>query len=138
MSEARGVTKTIDIQVNDEIYETILLGISGTTWVFGGYRDIAKNLSEQSQELPNLKKGDKVEIINSEYEQKFTNPPNRYSSTSLNNKIEELAKGRPTTYVSILKSITTVFIKFIVYMDILVFHGGHVDEVAMLFQVMLQ
>ena len=85
MSEARGVTKTIDIQVNDEIYETILLGISGTTWVFGGYRDIAKNLSEQSQELPNLKKGDKVEIINSEYEQKFTNPPNRYSSTSLIN-----------------------------------------------------
>ena len=90
MSEARGVTKTIDIQVNDEIYETILLGISGTTWVFGGYRDIAKNLSEQSQELPNLKKGDKVEIINSEYEQKFTNPPNRYSSTSLINKLEEL------------------------------------------------
>ena len=110
MSEARGVTKTIDIEVNDEIYETILLGISGTTWVFGGYRDIAKNLSEQSQELPNLKKGDKVEIINSEYEQKFTNPPNRYSSTSLINKLEELGIGRPSTYVSIIQSITSVFI----------------------------
>ena len=110
MSEARGVTKTIDIEVNDEIYETILLGISGTNWIFGGYRDIAKNLSEQSQELPNLKKGDKVEIINSEYEQKFTNPPNRYSSTSLINKLEELGIGRPSTYVSIIQSITSVFI----------------------------
>ena len=88
------------------------LGISGTTWVFGGYRDIAKNLSEQSQELPNLKKGDKVEIINSEYEQKFTNPPNRYSSTSLINKLEELGIGRPSTYVSIIQSITSVFYKF--------------------------
>ena len=110
MSEARGITKTIDLEVIDNIFGSIVLGISGTTWTFGGYRDIAKNLTEQSQELPDLQKGDKVEITKSDYEKKYTNPPNRYSSTSLINKLEELGIGRPSTYVSIIESITSVFI----------------------------
>ncbi len=110
MSDARGITKTIDLEVIDNIFGSIVLGISGTTWTFGGYRDIAKNLTEQSQELPDLQKGDKVEITKSDYEKKYTNPPNRYSSTSLINKLEELGIGRPSTYVSIIESITSVFI----------------------------
>ena len=110
MAEAKGITKTIDLEVTDNIFGSIVLGISGTTWTFGGYRDLARNLTEQSQELPNLKKGDKVEIIQSDYEKKYTNPPNRYSSTSLINKLEELGIGRPSTYVSIIESITSVFI----------------------------
>ena len=42
MSDARGITKTIDLEVIDNIFGSIVLGISGTTWTFGGYRDIAK------------------------------------------------------------------------------------------------
>ena len=53
---------------------------------------------------------DWVKIIESESEEKYTNPPNRYSSTSLINKLEELGIGRPSTYVSIIESITSVFI----------------------------
>ena len=51
-----------------------------------------------------------MEITKSDYEKKYTNPPNRYSSTSLINKLEELGIGRPSTYVSIIESITSVFI----------------------------
>ena len=51
-----------------------------------------------------------INIINSKSEEKFTTPPNRYSSTSLINKLEELGIGRPSTYVSIIESITSVFI----------------------------
>ena len=51
-----------------------------------------------------------MSIVSAEKEEKFTNPPNRYSSTSLINKLEELGIGRPSTYVSIIESITSVFI----------------------------
>lgn len=110
MTDAKGITKSIDIEVNDEKYGPIILGISGTTWTFGGYRDLIKNAAEKSQELPNLSQGDTVNILTCEGEEKFTNPPNRYSSTSLINKLEELGIGRPSTYVSIIESITSVFI----------------------------
>ena len=110
MTEAKGVTKSIEIEVQDETFGPIVLGISGTTWAFGGYRDLIKDLSEKSQELPDLNEGDLIDIINSTSEEKFTTPPNRYSSTSLINKLEELGIGRPSTYVSIIDSITSVFI----------------------------
>ena len=67
-------------------------------------------MSEKSQELPDLRENDEIKIIESESEEKYTNPPNRYSSTSLINKLEELGIGRPSTYVSIIESITSVFI----------------------------
>ena len=110
MTDAKGITKTIEIEVDDQKFGPMILGISGTTWTFGGYRDLIKNATEKSQELPDLAKGDVVDITNSTSEEKFTNPPNRYSSTSLINKLEELGIGRPSTYVSIIESITSVFI----------------------------
>ena len=110
MTDAKGITKTIEIEVDDEKFGPMILGLSGTTWTFGGYRDLIKNATEKSQELPNLVKDDLVDITNSISEEKFTNPPNRYSSTSLINKLEELGIGRPSTYVSIIESITSVFI----------------------------
>ena len=110
MTEAKGVTKSIEIEVQNATFGPIVLGISGTTWIFGGYRDLIKDLSEKSQELPDLNEGDLVNIIESNSEEKFTTPPNRYSTTSLINKLEELGIGRPSTYVSIIESITSVFI----------------------------
>ena len=110
MTDAQGITKTIEIEAKENTYSPLILGISGTTWTFGGYRDLIKDLSEKSQELPDLRENDEIKIIESESEKKYTNPPNRYSSTSLINKLEELGIGRPSTYVSIIESITSVFI----------------------------
>ncbi len=110
MTDAKGVTKSIEIEVDDEKYGPMILGISGTTWTFGGYRDLIKNAAEKSQELPDLAQGEIVDIQSCTSEEKYTNPPNRYSSTSLINKLEELGIGRPSTYVSIIESITSVFI----------------------------
>ena len=70
----------------------------------------SKDATEKSQELPELKENDEIKIIHTSSEEKYTNPPNRYSSTSLINKLEELGIGRPSTYVSIIESITSVFI----------------------------
>ena len=110
MTDAQGITKSIEIEVEDSNYSSLILGISGTTWTFGGYRDLIKDATEKSQELPDLKENDQLSISSAEWEEKYTNPPNRYSSTSLINKLEELGIGRPSTYVSIIESITSVFI----------------------------
>ena len=110
MTDAEGVTKSIEIEVANNKYSPLILNISGTTWTFGGYRDLVKDKSEDSQELPDFKEKDEIKLLHSEYEEKYTNPPNRYSSTSLINKLEELGIGRPSTYVSILESISSVFI----------------------------
>ena len=110
MTDAKGITKSIEIEVLDENFGPIVLGISGTTWIFGGYRDLIKDLNEKSQELPNLNEGDMINIVESNSEEKFTTPPNRYSSTSLINKLEELGIGRPSTYVSIIEAISSVFV----------------------------
>ena len=110
MTDAKGITKTIEIEVSNTDFSPLILGISGTTWSFGGYRDLIKDATEKSQELPDLNENDEIKIINASSEEKYTNPPNRYSSTSLINKLEELGIGRPSTYVSIIESITSVFI----------------------------
>jgi hypothetical protein len=110
MTDAKGITKTIEIEVSKTDFSPLILSISGTTWTFGGYRDLIKDATEKSQELPDLNENDEIKIINASSEEKYTNPPNRYSSTSLINKLEELGIGRPSTYVSIIESITSVFI----------------------------
>ncbi|MFL2658977.1 MAG: type I DNA topoisomerase [Candidatus Actinomarina sp.] len=110
MTAAKGITKTIEIEVVDTSFSPLKFSISGTTWTFGGYRDLIKDATEKSQELPDLNENDEIKIINASSEEKYTNPPNRYSSTSLINKLEELGIGRPSTYVSIIESITSVFI----------------------------
>ena len=110
MTDARGYTKTIEIHISDNEFGLITLGISGTTWEFGGFRDQLRYDNDSSQELPDINEGQKVLIEKCNIEEKFTSPPNRYSSTSLINKLEELGIGRPSTYVSIIDSITSVFI----------------------------
>ena len=64
MTDAKGITKTIEIEVSNTDFSPLILSISGTTWTFGGYRDIIKDATEKSQELPELKENDEIKIIN--------------------------------------------------------------------------
>ena len=111
MSNAKGITKTVEIEINDEKFGPIVLGVSGTTWTFEGYRRVLGNLGDTTQSLPDLKKGEEVNISVANAEEKYTNPPNRYSSVGLIKKLEELGIGRPSTYVEILKGIGVNFIR---------------------------
>ena len=47
MTDAKGITKSIEIQVEDDKFGPMILGISGTTWTFGGYRDLIKNATKK-------------------------------------------------------------------------------------------
>ena len=57
--------------------------------------------------LPEVKIGDKVNILRLNDEQHFTDPPPRYSEASLVKKMEELGIGRPSTYASIISVLST-------------------------------
>ena len=57
--------------------------------------------------LPEVKIGDKVNILKLNDEQHFTDPPPRYSEASLVKKMEELGIGRPSTYASIISVLST-------------------------------
>lgn len=55
--------------------------------------------------LPVLAAGDVLELQELTKEQKFTQPPARYSEASLVRKLEELGIGRPSTYATIISTL---------------------------------
>jgi DNA topoisomerase-1 len=57
---------------------------------------------EAANVLPVLNEGDKLELKELKPEQKFTQPPPRYSEATLVKALEENGIGRPSTYASII------------------------------------
>jgi DNA topoisomerase-1 len=57
---------------------------------------------EDSSVLPPLAKGDELTLRELKPEQKFTQPPPRYTEATLVKALEENGIGRPSTYASII------------------------------------
>ncbi len=55
--------------------------------------------------LPEVRQGETLKLIELKPEQKFTQPPPRFSEASLVRELEEKGIGRPSTYASILTTI---------------------------------
>jgi len=69
-------------------------------------REEGKSDEEDSEiKLPELKKDDPVDLINLIAEQRFTQPPPRFTEASLVRTLEERGIGRPSTYAPILSAI---------------------------------
>lgn len=68
-----------------------------------GLDDVKKDTKENH--LPNLKKGDVVELKDLNGIQHFTEPPPRYSEATLVKALEEFGIGRPSTYASIISTL---------------------------------
>ncbi len=56
--------------------------------------------------LPDLKEGEKLQLKKLDKEQKFTKPPVRYTDSTLVKAIEENGIGRPSTYATIIGTLT--------------------------------
>ncbi len=56
--------------------------------------------------LPDLKEGEKLNLKKLDKEQKFTKPPVRYTDSTLVKAIEENGIGRPSTYATIIGTLT--------------------------------
>ena len=60
---------------------------------------------EESHELPELIKDEKLKLVKLEPKQHFTEPPPHYTEASLIKELEEKGIGRPSTYAPILSTI---------------------------------
>ncbi|HPD57080.1 MAG TPA: type I DNA topoisomerase [Smithellaceae bacterium] len=101
---------TIDIAGADCIFRAQgqVLKFAGFTIVYTEGKD-EKDEKEENGELgkllPEVKEGESLKLINLETQQKFTQPPPRFSEASLVRELEEKGIGRPSTYANILSTI---------------------------------
>ncbi len=103
MVSAKFDRNTITIESDDK--KTVCKA-SGSVLKFDGFLKVYKNLNSDDDEiLPEVKKGP-INILSFLDEQHFTQPAPRYSEASLVKKLEELGIGRPSTYASIISTIS--------------------------------
>lgn len=87
-----------------------LFGASGYTVRFDGYTKLYVAGTDEEEEdeskIPALSVGDTLKLKDLLGNQHFTQPPARYTEASLVKALEETGVGRPSTYVSIVSTIT--------------------------------
>ncbi len=103
MSAARWNVTNVNISAETTIgrcwYRT-----SGRAMIFDGFTKVWFTSSEQ-QELPSMKVGQPLGVVDMHAEQHFTKPPARYNEASLVKALEKEGIGRPSTYASIISTI---------------------------------
>lgn len=82
--------------------------LSGEKVLFDGFQRVYKEMLEEEVELTGLPEfiiGEKLNVIDVVSEQKFTNPPYRYTEVRLIKKMEDLGIGRPSTYALTMETL---------------------------------
>merc|ERR1712167_476532 len=104
MVSAKFDRNTITIESEDK---NTVCKTSGSVLKFDGFLKVYKNPNSEDDDeiLPEVKKGP-INVESFLDEQHFTQPPPRYSEASLVKKLEELGIGRPSTYASIISTIS--------------------------------
>ena len=116
----------VSSQMSSAVLDTVAVDIENNGYLFkaGGYvvkkpgylsLYVEDRSDEENQELdninltklPNVKKGQKLLASEMVKEQRFTEPPARYTEASLIKFLEENGIGRPSTYAPIISIITT-------------------------------
>jgi DNA topoisomerase-1 len=102
MTPAEFTSTTITVKVAD--YE---LRAKGRVTRFDGYLKVMPPVRRKDDdgELPDLKVGDALRLLNLVPQQHFTKPPARYSEAALVRELEKRGIGRPSTYASIISTI---------------------------------
>tara|TARA_B110000444_G_scaffold257430_1_gene295812 strand:+ start:8741 stop:11038 length:2298 start_codon:yes stop_codon:yes gene_type:complete len=103
MSDARLERTTAEIE-NDSGLKFVA---RGEMISFDGFLKVYKEKinEDNSGLLPNLEKGEIIDLISATATQRFTRPPGRFSEATLVKSMEELGIGRPSTYAP---TITTI------------------------------
>jgi len=77
---------------------------AGRVLVFDGFTKVW-SISSNEQQLPPIKVGQKLAVVDIKAEQHFTKPPARYTEASLVKALESEGIGRPSTYAAIISTI---------------------------------
>jgi len=101
---------TIDIESGDAICRA-----TGQVMKFDGFMRVYIEGQDEPEEqegmLPLLSEGEVVKLLGFDPQQHFTQPPPRFSQATLIKELEEKGIGRPSTYVSIMNSLTKVYVE---------------------------
>ncbi|MCH8016772.1 MAG: type I DNA topoisomerase, partial [Acidobacteria bacterium] len=108
MTPAQFDQTEIEIEAKETLFKAV-----GTVMKFDGFlklyregRDDAPP-EDDKKPLPEVEKGEKLQVQEIVPEQKFTQPPPRYTEATLVKALEEKGIGRPSTYAQILSVITS-------------------------------
>jgi|Deesub1362A_J573_1020465.scaffolds.fasta_scaffold00165_4 DNA topoisomerase-1 len=100
---------TLEISCRTETGSSVFRA-SGSVVKFPGftalYTETLDEIAEEEGLLPPLKQGEILKVIGIEPRQHFTQPPPRYTEATLVKTLEEKGIGRPSTYATILSTIT--------------------------------
>ncbi len=77
----------------------------GEEILFPGFLALSRDDELAETELPPLAPGQKLRLEKLEKEQKFTQPPARYSEATLVRELEDQGIGRPSTYAAIISTL---------------------------------
>jgi DNA topoisomerase-1 len=101
MAAARFHDTTVTVSAADSQWRA-----KGERVLFDGFMKVYKpSGSSQPMELPKLEEGEVLKLENLDKEQKFTQPPPRYSEASLVKELEDKGIGRPSTYAAIISTL---------------------------------
>lgn len=109
-------TRFLASQMAEAVFDSIQVAIengdygfkaSGSKLIFEGYQKVyATNLEEDKDNLlPELSEGETLKENAVDCQQKFTEPPSRFTEASLVKDLEEKNIGRPSTYAPIIATL---------------------------------
>lgn len=81
------------------------LRASGQEIKFDGWFKVYGKAPAKEQILPSVNKGDDLNLLKVDAEQKFTEPPSRYTEATLIRDLEKNGIGRPSTYAPIISTL---------------------------------
>lgn len=100
MKDADYKTVALKIMSGTEIFKT-----TGRTLTFDGFLKVYSHGNEKDELLPDLEENEKLKLWDLREEQKFTQPPARYTEAALIKFLEENGIGRPSTYAPTISTI---------------------------------
>jgi DNA topoisomerase-1 len=99
---------TVDVEAKD--HQDYLLRTAASVNTFPGFMTLYSESKdevedEERKSLPHLEKGDELKLLGIYPEQRFTQPPPRYTEATLVKTLEQNGIGRPSTYAPIISTI---------------------------------
>ncbi len=85
----------------------VISKVSGAKVIFAGFAAVVEKWPFKEIELPLLNIGDKLNLVDIDAQQHFTEPPGRFTEASLVKKLEQMGIGRPSTYAPTISTIMT-------------------------------
>lgn len=104
MTDAKILRTKISAEIVDH-KDLPMFSVNGSQTLFPGWLLADPDGKGEDVELPKVKKGDNINLKELFSEEKFTEPPNRYTEAGLVKELESRGIGRPSTYASIMKTL---------------------------------